>query len=957
MSVRSTPAMINTSRLHQYPILSLPSHLTQPSSPSMISRSSPSTRKALSSSTSNPSTLTSPPTPLPSRLSRFLSSLQPLPPSSPPSSHSRTSHRVLCHLHLTPPSSSLISAALSHTHLDPLTSFTVHHTSACQDSLHHLLHGLSSHHTTLTHLTLHHCTAALHFPSLVHRLPSLLPHLSHLSLWACDLSSLHRHDILTLLSLPHLATLDLSHTSLSPSALHSLTAALHSPSLPPITSLDLSATALDATAFHSLATALALPHPTLSALTLHSNPTSVPTLLHLLASLSTNSTLTYLDLRWTAPLNPNPLPPPSPTSPSSSSSSSPSPSSSPLPLDTLLSSLSPNQSLTSLLLCGYADAFTANLQSAIDLALLRNKQRQTSPSPSLPAHPRSLPAAHAVQSLELRASRAVSLEEWDNPLHGKAAVMGGGGMRLSPPLTFRSYANSLSSTSPFSLALEPVGAVGGHVGVGNGSAVSAGVGGGAGSGGQGTVDGKLSSVVLQQEEEISRQGRIIARLRAMVKRQEEGLKSGRAQLRRFKGGAAAAPAAPAQVGEGGGQGGVVESPVESPAGSDRGSFSGESGESGGQGVDGEEEVVEGGGGEFRVNLDLAATVVLLESEKNAQQRLMDEMRQVMQRQEEDSKQQHTDVTPAPLQQATDTAPPSPLTVLSPPSPTPVFAAATEAAVEDSERGRLIAELTELRHEVARLQAAQRAAEAGGVVVGLRRESSGVHWASVVQSLKEEGERVVKEKEEKIQALLSAQRVLAESREVKLQQQTREWREKEEAWELERERMKEEVRRLRKRLNRVSLESQLVGGSRQGSVRLAAPPLQSVVAGVGVEGGVGGGGGGEGAQSAESEEDEEDEESSSEESEVSGSPRFHIAPAQLSSTQPLPSSSPPLLPTKPQHSLGLVIAARIAAFESKRGEESESIRERMGLGKGAGAGDLLNRKRASMAEAEEEKMPD
>ena len=908
----------------------------------MISRSSPSTRKALSASSSTPSTLTSPPTPHPSRLSRFLSSLQPLPPTSPPSSHSRTSHRVLSYLTLTPPSASLISTALSHTHLDPLTALTLHHTAACQDSIHQLMQGLSSHHTTLTCLTLHHCPPTLHFPSLIHRLP-LLPSLTSLSLWACDLTSLHRHDVVTLLSLPHLTALDLSATSLTPSALHTLTSALCSPAPPPLTSLDLSATSLDPTSFHSIAAALTSPHPSMTSLTLHSNPTSLPTLLHLTSALNTNPTLTHLDLRWTAPLT------------ATTTSTTP-----PLPLDTLLAYLSSNHSLTTLLLCGYADPFTANLQSAIDLALLRNRRRPTTEER----------AAGTAQGSDGRETRTISLEEWDNPLHGKV-----GGMRLSPPLSsFRSYSNSLSSTSPFSLSLEPVPAAqggggggggdgGGGGGVGSGSANSGGVGGA-------TVDGKLSSVVLQQEEEIARQGRIIARLRAMVKRQEEGLKVGRAQLRRYKSGGAGTAAPPSVVPPRDGEGvtGVgVESPVESPVGSGRGSLSSASTESSGEqmgGGEGEDEVGEGGGGEFRVNLDLAATVVLLESEKNEQQRVMDEMRMAMHKQVggEEKQQDRLDAAPAQATDASPTSPLSPLTILAPPSPAPIVAPSTTtptpdpSPAEESDRGHLIAEVTELRAQVAHLQAVQRAA-GQGVVVGLRRDS-GMHWAAVVQSMREEGERQVREREEKIQALLSAQRVLAESREVKAQQAVREWREKEVGWENERERLREEVRRLRKRLNRVSLESRgRTGGlgSRQGSVRLGAAPLQGVAGGAGASEAAGAGGGEGGTQSAESEdeEEEEDESSSSDES-ASGSPRFHPAP-QLSATQPLPSMSPPQPPTKPPHSLGLVIAARIAAFESRRGEESESIRERMGLGKGAG-GDLLNRKRSAAAE-EEEKMPD
>ena len=417
------------------------------------------------------------------------------------------------------------------------------------------------------------------------------------------------------------------------------------------------------------------------------------------------------------------------------------------------------------------------------------------------------------------------------------------GGKVSPVFTYRSYSNSLSSTSPFTLSLDPVPAP---------APPAAPV---------ATVDSHLSSVVLQQEEEIARQGKIITRLHAMCQKQEEGIKAAKAQLRKYRGSALAPAEGPAPI-------------------SVRSSLSSEGGQEG----EGAEEL--GGTSEFRVNLDLAATVVLLEGQKADQQRMLEELRAELQQ----KPQQETGLSPTPL--------------------SPKAAATASSGMQ--------VEVTALRAQVVQLQGQVVAAGGGaGGSGGALRRDSGVHWANVVNAMRLENEKALKEKEEKIQVLLSAQRVLAESREVKAQQQLKEWREKETEWAAERDRLQEEVGRLRKRMHRLSIESQVRGtqGSRQGSVKLLVP---------------GGGRGGEAMMgvtspssggSSDSEDESDDEESV-------GQGRFLTQPV-MSSTQPLPGAGPPV-PNKPSHSLGLVIAARIAAFESKRGEESEAIRERIGM---------------------------
>jgi hypothetical protein len=316
------------------------------------------------------------------------------------------------------------------------------------------------------------------------------------------------------------------------------------------------------------------------------------------------------------------------------------------------------------------------------------------------------------------------------------------------------------------------------------------------------------------------------------------------------------------------------------------------------------------------------------------------LRQELQHQQERSSTADTAPQASPLTEQRD---PTAVTPTSTPAAVTLSPASTAASPSapssDGERGRLIAELTELRAQVAHLQSLTAAGLSGSVGLSLLRRDSGVHWANVVTAIRLEGEKVAVEKEEKIQSLLSAQRVLAESREVKTQQLMREWREREKEWNVERERLKEEARRLRKRLNRLSLESQSKRGSllpQSLAQRVGAEePLRST------------------ANSVSS-----DSSDSSDESSMDPSPRFHHVPG-LSSTQPLPSSAAPPLPHKPPHSLGLVIAARIAAFEARRGEDSEVIREKMGISQRSRVqSELLSKKRSNtVMEEEKEKASD
>ena len=884
--------MININTSRQYPILSLPSHLPQPSSPS-VSRLSKSS-KAFSAS--NPATLTQAPSPIPSRLSRFLASLQPLPASASLSDHERAKQRVLSHLSLTPSSASLIDAGLSHTHIDPLSSFTLTHCTGGQEAVRSLMHGLSSH-SSLHRLEASHCPAELHWPELLTSLPALSS-LSSLSLWGSDLSAMGAADIDGLLSLVSLTSLDLSSATVPLAALQSVAAALSSPASA-LSHVDLSNTGADVSVAHAIAEAF--PGNTrLTSLVLHSNALPPSAVLELCASLSTNHTLTYLDLRWTTPLTA----PPTTGTPTAAVAT--------LPLEPLLSSLQANTSLLDLLLCGYADPFTSNVQSAIELYLDRNRLRREECKQGAPADtPRSLVDSDAAGATASRQS----LVHVDNPLLARKPL----DVRLSPPLSYRSYSNSLSSTSPFSLTLD-------HMPPQPAAATAAVV--------PATVDGKLTSVVLQQEEEIARQTKIIARLRAMCKKQEDGLKTAKVQLRKLKTAGPAQSNGSAASGASAGMGAEASrSPAASPVGSERSSFS-----SGGAG-EGEEDA-----GAFRVNLDLAATVVLLETQKNEQQRLMDEMRQVLHKQDH-----HAAAAAASSDVPTDSSTPAPSTDPSEASP-----AVDGPQTDVSERGRLLAQITELRVQVLGLQA-QLSQSSSGVPPGtVLRRDSGVHWANVVTSMKQESERALKEKDERIQALLSAQRVLAESREVKVQHLIREWREKERTWTDERDRLRAEASRLRRRLNRLSQEK---GGpawsSRTGSLKLHHDPAEVVP--------VGEGGREEGGMRS-----EEDEESESDEESTSGSPRFHPAPL-MSSTQPLPGLTPPLLPSKPAHSMGMVIAARIAAFEARRSVESDAIREKMGMPKLHSqepivGRSLLSKRRSQfethgMGEEEEQKVPE
>ena len=268
--------------------------------------------------------------------------------------------------------------------------------------------------------------------------------------------------------------------------------------------------------------------------------------------------------------------------------------------------------------------------------------------------------------------------------------------------------------------------------------------------------------------------------------------------------------------------------------------------------------------------------------------------------------------------------------------------------DNSERGKLIREVVELRGQQSVLQQQlQQLSSASSVASSSSRRDSSQHWAAMLASLRAETDRVLREKDEKLQSLLSAQRVLAESREVAVQAMVREWREKEREWTEERERMREETRRLRRRLNRLDQEPPSrasVDTNTSGRRSRAKPsaPVQPDAAS---------------APSAGREEaavfsppsaasSESDSSSSSSESEPSSaaaplSPSPPALPprrssAFLSLSQPIPASSPPsasappVVPHKPAHSLGMVIAARIAAFEAKRGEDSDAIRERMGM---------------------------
>ena len=910
------PANINTS-LH-YP-LSLPSNLVQPSSPS-LSRSKVHNKKqsaSFSSSSSTPSSTSH--LPAPSRLAAFLASLLPLPATASSADHERVKHRHATDLLFPAASAAPLERELSSADLTPVVSFVLGRCVMEDGVVQALMRGLASH-TALQALAFEQCGDGIDALAIVRQFHTL-PALTSLSFWSTSLATLHKHDMHTILSLPTLTSLNVASSGLPLHSLQSIVSSLSSPSSH-LTHVDLSNTGCDLSVAHLLAASLPS-NAHLVSLVLHSNRLGRDGVLAICSSLTSNTVLSHLDLRWNRLF--------APTKAEAAASASVAS----VSLDTLVSSLQSNTALTTLLLCGHADPAASNLQSAVDIFTQRNRAMK---QPLPYNNNNNSAAAEAVVHQRTVAPhmplKKDSLSMHDNPL------------QLSPPLESRSYSHSLSAASPFSLSLEPIPSSSAASEPASSpapvspSSVSPRA--------PSTVDARLSSVVLQQEQEIGRQSKVISRLRAMVKKQEDTIKSTKAQLRnstpRLSPRPDASPPLPPRPttprtpasngasepwtplsalspsaatdssgaseavggGAGGSTGGVSMSP---PLGaSPRGSFTlGEAGSAGGVA----EEEEGGGGREFRVNLDLAATVVLLEQEKNS---LLEEMKQSIKAQEAAAA-------------AAAVQPPTP----NPPTPTFHADAEEQAAAEhststtsstavspsdgaasastgtgvvrsrDDERGRLVAEVADLRQQVARLQQQVGQTDIAGRPPGLRRDSAN-HAAALLAAARAEGERAVRERDEKIRQLLSAQRVLAESREVQSAAMRREWRETERQWKEEKDRMKEEIRRLRRRNNRLSNDPKrdrpLV------LVSTGSPKLQHQTDG-----------------DTEALDTLQSPSSASSCSSTDTSDDDH----SLSSSQPLPSSSadsaPPALPPKPVvHNLGSVIAARIAALKAHQSPE-------------------------------------
>ena len=885
------PATINTS-LH-YPILSLPSNAVQPSSPS-LSRSKKQKKHSVSAASSVSSSTCAPAAP--SRLAAFLASLLPLPASATPADHERVKHRHCSDLSFPASSAAILERCLSSADLSPIVSLTLTRCVLDAQCVDALMRGLASH-TALQSLSFEHCGDGVDSLAVVRQL-SALPSLTSLSFWATSLASLHKHDMHTILSLPALASLNVASSGLPLHSQHSVVSSLSSPSSR-LAHLDLSNTGCDLSVAQLLASSLPS-NSHLTSLTLHSNRIGREGVLVICSSLSANTTLCRLDLRWNRLFTPSPADSASSVSVVAAS------------LDTLVSSLQSNTALTSLLLCGHADPAAANLQSAVDIFTQRNRalrQPQQLITDGTAAEANTYAKAPAPSTA---AGKKDSLSTHVNPL------------QLSPPLgSSRSYSHSLSSAaSPFSLSLEPMPSPSAAESTQSPLPSSPSP---AASPAASTVDARLSSVVLQQESEIARQSKVISRLRAMVKRQEEAIKSTKAQLRnqrltppvdaspplpprpttpRTPKSTAAEPWTPLSAASAASDSGAA---AVSPPTSARGSFTLESGAAPGQA---EEDESAATGQEFRVNLDLAATVVLLEQEKSAQERLMEEMRQSIRAQEAAA----ATAQPLPPPAAECTTPTREEHTEAPSSgsaspPSGAVPAAGVLRVHDEERGRLVAEVADLRHQLTQLQLQAAHASHTPIATGLRRDSAH-HAAALLAVAKAEGERAVRERDDKIQALLSAQRVLAESREVQLAAMRREWREKEKEWKEQLDRMREEVRRLRRRNNRLSNEP-IRDKPPSAAVHPTDPTLQqqpSVERAVSAS---------EGGHS-----------SSSESSDSSDSSDGEHGPKQLSSSQPLPQRSPsssfaaaapPAIPPKPAH-LGSVIAARIAALEAHKAAE-------------------------------------
>ena len=887
------PANINTS-LH-YPILSLPSNLVQPSSPS-LSRNNKKKKSISASSTASSSTCSPS---APSRLAAFLASLLPLPASASAADYERVKHRHCNDLSFPASSAAVLERCLSSADLSPIVSLTFVRCVMDTECVEALMRGLASH-TALQSLAFEQCGDGIDTLAIVRQLQPLTA-LTSLSFWQTSLASLHKHDMHTILSLPALTSLNAASSGLPPHSQQSVVSSLSSPSSR-LTHLDLSNNGCDLPVAHLLASSLP-PNTRLTSLTLHSNRLGREGILAICSALSTNSALCHLDLRWNRLFAPS-----TPDTVSASSALS-------VSLDTLVSSLQSNTALTSVLLCGHADPAASNLQSAVDIFTQRNRTlKQPQPlSVDNTAGESDAPTAAAADVQ----SKKDSLTMHVNPI------------RLSPPLGARAYSHSLSSAaSPFSLSLEPVQSPSTSDLSSSPIPVSPVP---AATTATSAVDARLSSVVLQQEQEIGRQSKVIGRLRAIVKQQEDTIKSTKVQLRnsqrltppvdaspplpprpttpRTPASTAAEPWTPvsARSGSTTSENGAVSASPPMGA-SPRGSFTLEGAGAAGVGEDEESSGV--GSQEFRVNLDLAATVVLLEQEKSAQERVMEEMRQSIKAQEAAvAAAQPLATTPLATTnstvdgEVTTEASSSDTTSL----PGAVAPTASVLRSHDEERGRLIAELANLRHQLAQLQLQIAQFNTAARTTGLRRDSAG-HVTAVLAAVKAEGERAVRERDDKIQALLSAQRVLAESREVQLAAMRREWREKEKEWKEERDRMKEEVRRLRRRNNRLSNDPkrdkpQVVISASSTAQR------QSM----------------DGAASAADVVESPSSESScatSDSSDGEDHSQLH-APSESLQSRSSPSSvssQAPALPPKPAHSLGSVIAARIKALESHTGPE-------------------------------------
>jgi len=803
-----------SSRLHTYHHLALPSNYPPTISINVPTFQSPKSSNSNSSNNGFHNHNTSPLSKSKSktrtsnssltREQRLLESFAPLPANASIKERQSSNHRKIHRINITEALGESLESALSESLLEPMQSLTLIKVNFVSSlAFQSLLTGLSSHSASLKSFSLIQCKG-VDWELLTKSLATTFSSLISLSLAQTKMENINEIQIHRIVSLPLLTSFNLSSTKINHQNLLIVTNSLNESGKSNIRHLDVSNNEANFNVAQSLAAALKF-NQTLNSLNAQFNNFTIQGIVEIAASLASNTVLSALDLRWNGlnGVNVSQV------------------------NEKLISSLTNNQSLLELLLCGPVEPISASLQSSLQLIIARNRSRMTEDNENT-GNPRS--------------SISSQMTEFANPLLNLNGINRKDGFNVninnhqsimpspSPLPSYRSsYSESLGSSSPSlltpyfidespkpflinknsSLQSQMSSSAPGPLPIINSSSSSS----SSSSSQLINSEGKLSSVVLAQEQEIARQGAVIARLMKLCQNnkneKEIKTKSSRkknpqetnnttnnnTETNNNKNNNNVSPNASPPTRS-------MSPPIPLPrpsfsldhstrnsilqAASENINKSANANNNSNHNNNDKPDV-----SEIPRNLDLAATIVLLESEKDQQAREVVALKSELSRrqtQEEKEIYHDDDIDDISNDKLNNNNP----IIINTEQLDLIDLTKRRSLFDD--RARLIKEISELRQALSsslpNTNIAPSAAKS-------KRDSI----SSVLLEQRTEFEIKLSEKDEKIQSLLSAQRVLAESREAKHSALIREWREKESYFNFEFQRLKEENIRLKLRVKR------------------------------------------------------------------------------------------------------------------------------------------------------------